>query len=79
MSNALHASVVWCSFDVEKTTQKRIDVQLVDGGEFNSLAEVRSSREEDGFHGGELVVVAVVAFPIPFLRFDHILKGQSFY
>ena len=69
----LHASVVWRGFDVEKATQKRVDVHLVDGGGFNSLAEVGSPREEDGFHGGELVAVAVVAFLVPRLRFGHIL------
>ena len=70
----MNASVVWCSFDVEKKTQKRIDVHLVDGGGFNSLAEVGSPREEDGFHGGELVAVAVGSFFLLFSRFGDVLR-----
>ena len=78
LSSALNASVVWCSFDVEKKTQKRIDVHLVDGGGFNSLAEVGSPCEEDGSHGGELVAVAVLAFLVLSLPFFHILKEDNF-
>ena len=38
-----------------------VDVHGEDGGGFNSLEEVGSPREEDGFHGLELVAVAVIS------------------
>ena len=73
LGGAFQTSVVRRGFDVEKATHERVDVHLEDGGGFNSLAEVGSPREEDGFHGGKFVAVAVVAFLVPRLRFGHIL------
>ena len=74
LSSAFQTSVIRRGFDVEKATHKRVDVHGEYGGGVNSLAKVGSPREEDGFHGGELVAVAVGSFFLLFSRFGDVLR-----
>ena len=75
VSGALHTPVVGRGLDVEEAAHQGVDVHLADGGRLDSLAEVGPPREEDGFHGGELVAVAVVAFLVLSLLLFHVLKA----
>ena len=77
LGGAFQTSVVRRGFDVEKATHERVDVQLVDGGGFSSLAEVGSPREEDGFHGLELVAVAVISFLVQLLGRVDVLSDRK--
>ena len=73
VSGVLHTPVVGRGFDVEEAAHQGVDVHGADGRRVNSLAEVGSPREEDGFHGGELVAVAVSSFAAPLQGLGYIL------
>ena len=74
LGGAFQTSVVRRGFDIEKATHERVDVHLEDGGGFNSLAEVGSPREEDGFHGLELAAITVTSFSSHLPGSGHILS-----
>ena len=77
MGGAFQTSVVRRGLDVEKLTHQRVDVHLFDGDGSSSLAEVGSPRVEDGFHGLELVAVAVTSFLVQLLGRGHVLSDRK--
>lgn len=76
-AGGIQRTVVGFGFNSQKFAQKRVNIHRTDGGGVSSLAEVGSSREENRFHGRQLIVVPVISFGTPIQEGFGILRGAG--